>query len=648
LLRSLPAAEVTVTTGDASAALVQWDPVPGAAEYYVYGRTRGAQTMYWRTTGTSIVDDGMVVGTAGTPPATGTTWQVKNLFELKNARRVQIDRNIIENNWEQAQAGTAILFTPRNQYGRCTWCRVEDVVFEYNIVRRTGGAIQILGWDDERPSSQLTNITIRHNEFSDFGKSYGGNGYFLYMIDEPKDVTVDHNTIISPNGGGVIMADKRASINFVFTNNVARHNTYGIFGSGYSTGLTTIARFFPGSVIERNVLAGGSATKYPAGNFFPTYAEFEAHFVDYAGGNYDLVPGTDWALAGTDGDDLGADMSLVRGPFDGSGDPVVVSTVSLPAATQGEPYSAALTASGGTQPYLWEIVAGSLPTGLWLDAAGSITGTPVPEGPFAITVKAADVWGNSALQPLTLTVVGTADPVEILTAALDDGLVGTPYAQALQAMGGSGAYVWTVTGGALPAGLSLAANGVLSGTPLEVFSGVVTLTAADAADPGRSASQSYNLIVAGPPNRLPTVTITSPTAGSVVQVGATLTLAAAATDPDGSIARIDFYVNGLPVGTAVAPATTVAWQVNTSGPHSVHAVAIDDEVGNRSLCLRRQEARRFLSDARRFDRCRWLRALQPESRHHVQLGAGSAAELYRVHVPGGGRKAVPVLAPWQG
>src|SRR5205807_9903945 len=66
--------------------------------------------------------------TFGTDPndaSCGIAWQVKNLFELKNARRVLVQGNIFEYNWPSGQAGRAILFTVRNQDGRCTWCTVE-------------------------------------------------------------------------------------------------------------------------------------------------------------------------------------------------------------------------------------------------------------------------------------------------------------------------------------------------------------------------------------------------------------------------------------------------------------------------------------------------------------------------------------------
>ena len=51
----------------------------------------------------------------GDPAYQGTHWTVKNLLEFKNARQIVVDGNSFENNWADAQAGFAILFTPRNQ-----------------------------------------------------------------------------------------------------------------------------------------------------------------------------------------------------------------------------------------------------------------------------------------------------------------------------------------------------------------------------------------------------------------------------------------------------------------------------------------------------------------------------------------------------
>jgi hypothetical protein len=60
--------------------------------------------------------------------------------------------------------------------------------------------------------------------------------------------------------------------------------------------------------VTRNVLAGGDSSRYPAGNFFPTVAAFNAEFVS---GTYRLRATSPYRNAGTDGRDIGADMSQV-------------------------------------------------------------------------------------------------------------------------------------------------------------------------------------------------------------------------------------------------------------------------------------------------------------------------------------------------
>jgi hypothetical protein len=59
----------------------------------------------------------------------------------------------------------------------------------------------------------------------------------------------------------------------------------------------------------KNVIAGGKASVYPAGNFFPSIDAFRRAFVAFEKGDYRLAPGSDWRGAGTDGKDLGADLT---------------------------------------------------------------------------------------------------------------------------------------------------------------------------------------------------------------------------------------------------------------------------------------------------------------------------------------------------
>jgi hypothetical protein len=242
------------------------------------------------------------------PPAwRGGRWQVKNLLELKNARRVTISRNVLEHNWQAAQSGFAVLFTVRNQDGKCGWCQVEQVVFERNILRHIAAGFSILGRDNLKPSQQTRDITIRHNVISDLDpKKWGGNGYFLLMTEAPRDIVVDHNTIIQDHASGILAVGGPPVLEFEFTNNVVRHGAYGIFGDNNSPGQSTITAFFPGSLISGNVIAEANPRLYPGGNRFPSLDEFRRQFAAYEEGDYRLVPGSPWRNAGTDGLDIGA------------------------------------------------------------------------------------------------------------------------------------------------------------------------------------------------------------------------------------------------------------------------------------------------------------------------------------------------------
>jgi hypothetical protein len=241
------------------------------------------------------------------PSWRGQNWVVKNLFELKNARRVTVVRNTFEYNWQGGQSGYAIVFTVRNQDGGCPWCQVERVQFEQNVVRHSSAGVQILGYDNNHPSLQANAIVIRNNVFADIdSENWGGNGYFVSLTGGPRDITIDHNTVISDHGSGVVTMDGPPVLGFTFTHNLVKHNAYGFTGTDHGVGNDAIAAFLPGSIIARNVLAGGPASRYPGDNSFPSDAQFETQFVSYRGGDYRLIESSPWRGAGADGQDLGA------------------------------------------------------------------------------------------------------------------------------------------------------------------------------------------------------------------------------------------------------------------------------------------------------------------------------------------------------
>ena len=340
-------------------------------------------------------------------------WVVKNLIEMKNARRVTIARNTFEYNWQAGQSGHAVLFTVRNQDGGCPWCQVEQVIFQQNVVRHSAAGIQILGYDNNHPSQQTRGIVIRNNLFADIdSKNWGGNGYFLSLTGGARDVTIDHNTIIQDHALGIVQMDGGPVVEFVFTNNLARHNTYGIIGTNHGVGNDSIAAFLPASQIDRNVMAGGSATRYPGGNSFPSAEQFEGQFVGYTSGDFRLTSNSPWRGAATDRLDLGALLDRAVGGSDGSTpeppppDPVLNVDGHLPLGLVRAPYAATLTVSGGEGPYTWTIVSGSLPAGLGFDASsGTIAGQPQTTGRFTLRIAVRDSSGLDAQGTAEVTLI---------------------------------------------------------------------------------------------------------------------------------------------------------------------------------------------------------------------------------------------------
>jgi hypothetical protein len=109
------------------------------------------------------------------PSYAGTPWTVKNLLELKNARRVLIEGNLLEHSWGMGQVGFAVLFTVRNDGGQAPWAVVEDVLFANNVVRHAAGGVNIHGYDNHHPAQWSQRIAIRNNLFEDVdGRMYPG------------------------------------------------------------------------------------------------------------------------------------------------------------------------------------------------------------------------------------------------------------------------------------------------------------------------------------------------------------------------------------------------------------------------------------------------------------------------------------------
>lgn len=172
--------------------------------------------------------------------------------------------------------------------------------------------------------------------------------------------------------------------------------------------------------------------------------------------------------------------------------PLNVSTTLMPDGVVGVAYNATIGTTGGTGAKTFSISAGALPAGLALDAVtGAVTGTP--NGPagtanFTIAVTDSGTPQQNDSQAITFDV---NNPLLITTVALPEATIGGPYNQQLAATGGSGTLVFTISNGATPAGIALAANGALTGPATALATNqTFTVQVADGSVPQQTDTQA--------------------------------------------------------------------------------------------------------------------------------------------------------------
>ncbi len=245
----------------------------------------------------------------GDPSYAGTHWTVKNLLEFKNVHRVLVDGNVFEHNWLDAQNGSSILFTVRNQDGTAPWSVVEDMTFTHNIVRHVARGFYILGYDDIHQSEQTKRILIQDNVFDDVGGTWG-MGRLFQTNNGAADIAVNHNTAFQTENMSSVGGSPQET-GFVFTNNIMSNTAYGFSGDGTAGNpLLTLTTYFPGYTFARNVFPVGTVTAYPPDNV-PLASLDLVGFANLAGGDYHLASTSLYKNAGTDGKDIGADIDAV-------------------------------------------------------------------------------------------------------------------------------------------------------------------------------------------------------------------------------------------------------------------------------------------------------------------------------------------------
>lgn len=281
-----------------------------------------------------------VGGTGGHP------FMVKNLLELKNAQRVLIEGNIFEYSWGGfSQAGYALLLTPKNQSGACPICEVTDVTIRYDTFSHTGAGISMadvpsdtgaVGTAGERYS--IHDITLDDIRSGFYAATPGSSSGTLFQVmnawpnNSLNSISINHVTGFPDPNSRVLSLGNSTNLpsmyGFTMTNSILGQSLYPVWSTG-GTGncaspnipLTSLNACFTSYTFNHNAIIASKygVAQWPSGNSFPlspTNVLF-ASFNNANGGAYQLLSGSPYANAASDGKDLGADMNAIQAAIAG-------------------------------------------------------------------------------------------------------------------------------------------------------------------------------------------------------------------------------------------------------------------------------------------------------------------------------------------
>lgn len=280
---------------------------------------------------------GFVGGNSGNP------FIVKNHLELKNAMRVLIEDNLMENVWGGfSQSGYGLLLTPLNQStgagNVCPACQVSDITVRYVHISHGGGGMQLVtSISTGAPGLAGTRWSIHDVVMDDINSSYAGPGVLFevqngWPVNPINNVVINHVTGFPDSAAGGIISTGNDVTNpemgpFTFTNSIVSSGRYPVWNAlppgscaDSDVPITIFNSCFTTSTFNHNaMIATPSAfpvSKWPSGNYFPA-STANVGFVSYGTGNYQLESNSPYANKGSDGLNLGADIAGLNDALSG-------------------------------------------------------------------------------------------------------------------------------------------------------------------------------------------------------------------------------------------------------------------------------------------------------------------------------------------
>lgn len=279
--------------------------------------------------------------------ANGDPFIAKNNFELKNAERVLLEGNILENSWGGfSQKGFSILLTPKNQApGVCPVCKVNDVTIRFNRVIRVGGVLQIAnalgGHNEDRLISAGGGRYSIHDLVAEeiHGQDFKGPGSFAQIASKVPplhDVWIMNTTAFPP---GLLFTIFNPSDMPKMEGVRIENNIFGVgerqvagtgggpancaFQAGQAGPEHVFKNCFAGDAFKNNMIVGGKGS-WPAGNT-AVNDENAAGFRNFSKGDFRLCrtagggcsKASPAVKSAREGKDIGADLDAIEKALEG-------------------------------------------------------------------------------------------------------------------------------------------------------------------------------------------------------------------------------------------------------------------------------------------------------------------------------------------